>query len=134
MKTEISHRDSLIQLYSDYHKDAYGYRPTYNYSLLTTEELEADYDTFGRICEENRIEEAKAEKLAIEKFNETVKKMIKMGAKNTKTALRWICEAGVEEDGWDIDFFLWKMGISKYSSEGSVVYNKLLPFWRKALK
>ena len=134
MTSELSHRDSLIHLYSDFHKDAYGYRPTYNYSALTTEELEADYEEFGRVCKENAEEEAKAEKIAIEKFNETVKKMVKMGAKNTKTALRWICEAGVEEDGWDMDYFLWKMGISKYTPAGLVIHNKLLPFWRKALK
>lgn len=134
MTTETSHRDSLLLTYSDYHKDAYGYRPTYNYSVLTTEELEADYEKFGRICKENAEEEAKAEKLAIVKFNETVKKMVKLGANNTKTALRWICEAGVEEDGWDMDYFLWKMGISKYTPAGLVLHNKLLPFWRKALK
>ena len=131
----LSHRDSLIQVYSDFHKDAYGFRPRgINYDAMTTEELEADFARFAEVCKENAEAEKKAEKAAVETFNTSVKKLVAMGAGNVKTAYRWLAEAGVAEAGWDMDFYFWKLGISKYSETGKAIHDKMLPYWRKALK
>ena len=51
--TTLSERDSLIQIYSDFHKDAYGFRPRgVNYHEFTLEELQADFARFERVCDE----------------------------------------------------------------------------------
>ncbi|MBW3019987.1 hypothetical protein KY334_01715, partial [Candidatus Woesearchaeota archaeon] len=54
MNNDQEHRESLIQMYSDFHKEAYGYRPRFNYSLYTLQQLEDDMARFEKVCEENR--------------------------------------------------------------------------------
>jgi hypothetical protein len=130
----MTEREALIQIYSDFHKDAYGFRPRYNYPEFTLEELKADFDRFEAVCKENAEHEAKAEREAIAKFNASIEKLISIGARTKAGALRWMADAGVAEDGWDMDYHLWKLGISKYSAEGKVIHDKLLPYWRKAVQ
>lgn len=135
MTTTLSHRDSLIQVYSDFHKDAYGFRPRgINYDAMTTVELEADLARFAAVCEEARIAEKAAAHNAVAAFDSSIKKLMQIGASDEATALRWMAEAGVEDSGWDVDYYLWKVGISKYEEITRPIYDKFLPYWQEALK
>ena len=130
---ELSHRENLILLYSDFHKDAYGFRPrTINVYALTTEELEADFDRFEQVCADNRIEELAAEAEADNAFSALIANTIQMGAHDEVTALRWIAEGAVEDYGYDYEHFLWNQGIA-YSKYGKEIARKLAPIWGKAL-
>jgi len=134
MNTTLSHRDSLIQIYSDVYKDAYGFRSRgINYDAMSTEELEADLERFSAITKENMAEEARAEKAAVEQFYTAIDKLISVGAGDEATALRWMADSGVADSGWDIDFYLWKLGISTYSVDGKAIHDKLMPYWSQAL-
>ena len=134
MTSELTPRESMIQIYSDFHKDAYGFRPRgINYDAMSLEDLEADFARFAEICKENAEAEAKAEAKAVEEFEAYISAIISMGAGNKTTALRWIAEAGVTEAGWDMSYYLWKLGISEYSAAGKHIHDMLLPYWRKAL-
>ena len=133
--TKLTPREEMIQIYSDFHKDAYGFRPRgIDYDAMSLEDLEADFARFAQVCKENAEAESAAEAKAVEAFNESVKKTIALGAGNERTALRWLADAGVVDSGWDIDFYLWKLGISTYSPAGKAIHNKLLPYWRKSLQ
>ena len=130
---ELSHRENLILLYSDFHKDAYGFRPrTINVYALTTEELEADFARFGQVCDDNRAEEIAAEYEADKAFQTLIANTIQMGAGDEVTALRWIAEGEVEQYGYDYEHFLWNQGIA-YSKYGKEIARKLAPIWGKAL-
>lgn len=135
MTTELTPRESMIQIYSDFHKDAYGFRPRgINYDAMSLEDLDADLTRFAEVCKENANAEAIAEAKAVEAFNTSIASIISMGAGNKATALRWTAEAGVADSGWDMDFYLWKLGISTYSPAGKAIHDQLLPYWRKALQ
>ena len=130
---ELTHRENMILLYSDFHKDAYGFRPrTINVYALTTEELEADFDRFEQVCADNRIEELAAEAEADTAFKTLIANTIQMGANDEVTALRWIAEGAVEQYGYDYEHFLWNQGIA-YSAYGKEIARKLAPLWGKAL-
>jgi len=130
---ELSHRENMILLYSDFHKDAYGFRPrTINVYALTTEELEADFARFGQVCDDNRAEEIAAEYEADKAFQTLIANTIQMGAGDEVTALRWIAEGEVEQYGYDYEHFLWNQGIA-YSAYGKEIARKLAPLWGKAL-
>ena len=130
---ELTHRENLILLYSDFHKDAYGFRPRgFNVYALTTEELEADFARFGQICDDNRAEEMAAEAEADKAFQALVANTIQMGARDEVTALRWIAEGAVEDYGWDYEHFLWNQGIA-YTTYGKEIAEKIAPIWGKAL-
>lgn len=121
-------RFEYIQIYSDYHKDAYGYRPRYDYYDYTLAELEADFDRFRHQCKINRENQLIEQKQAQIDFEARISKTISLGAKNRKTALKWIFEAD-GKDIWDIDYWLWDIGL--YSTEYG---NKLKEIIIKGLK
>ena len=130
---ELTHRENMILLYSDFHKDAYGFRPrTINVYALTTEELEADFDRFEQVCADNRLEEQAAEALSDNAFRALIENTIQMGAGDEVTALRWIAEGAVEDYGYDYEHFLWSQGIA-YSKYGKEIAKKIAPIWGKAL-
>jgi hypothetical protein len=118
-------RMSLIQIYSDFHKDAYGVRPRgVNYSEFTLEELEADFASFQSLCESNDREEEARSNYAIAEFEKRVQSVIDMGAGDRKTALRWIMDS---YDGGDMmygmeGFVSYEMGlgVNDYAKELAV--------------
>ena len=130
---ELTHRENMILLYSDFHKDAYGIRPRgLNLYAFTTEELEADFDRFEQVCADNRIEEKAAEAEADNAFKALIANTIQMGAGNEATALRWIAEGAVDQYGYDYEHFLWSQGIL-YSAYGKELAKRFAPIWGKAL-
>ena len=130
---ELTHRENMILLYSDFHKDAYGIRPRgLNLYAYTTEELEADFDRFEQVCADNRIEEKAAEAEADMAFQALIANTIQMGAGDEATALRWMAEGAVEQYGYDYEHFLWSQGIA-YSSYGKELAKRFAPIWGKAL-
>ena len=133
LNQELTARENMILLYSDFHKDAYGIRPRgLNLYAFTTEELEADFARFEQVCEYNRIEELAAEMEADKAFRALIENTIQMGAGDEVTALRWIAEGEVEQYGYDYEHFLWSQGIA-YSAYGKEIAKKIAPIWGKAL-
>ena len=133
-REELTHRENMILLYSDFHKDAYGFRPrTINVYAFTTEELEADFARFEQVCEDNRKEELVAEMEADKAFQTLITNTIQMGAGDEVTALRWIAEGAVDQYGYDYEHFLWSQGIA-YSAYGKEIAKKIAPIWGKALQ
>ena len=126
---EPTHRESLILLYSDFHKDAYGFRPrTVNVYAMSTEELEADFDRFEQVCKENQEADAIAEAQADLAFQTLIANTIQMGAGDEATALRWIVEGAYDEYGFDYEHFLWSQGIA-YSAYGKAMAKKIAPIF-----
>ena len=118
-------RFDYLLTYSDYHKDAYGFRPRYDYSNYTLEQLVADYERFGKVFDENQREEELSQKRNLEAFEGRIVATIKLGAGDRKTALKWMAE-GDEVDAWDISFYLWKQGISSYDGDGNKLEEEIL--------
>ena len=120
----MTKRDEMLQIYSDYHKEAYGVRPRYDYWSYTLEELEADFERFGKVFEENAKYEAIRLAKAWSKWDEMVDKTIHMGAGNYDTALRWIVDSYDGE--WDMGYIMWQNGLSKWDGDrGRALYNDL---------
>jgi hypothetical protein len=126
---ELTHRENMILLYSDFHKDAYGFRPrTINVYALTTEELEADFDRFEATCKINRHEEEMAEMEAVNRFKDLITNTIAIGAGDEATALRWIVEGAYDDFGFDYEHFLWNQGIA-YSDYGKAMAKVIAPIF-----
>ena len=99
---------------SDFHKDAYGFRPRGIYKeWWTKEELEAEYDRLGRVCDDNAKAEAVAEAEALVKFESLVAETVAHGAKDRETAIRWLVDGeGLEFHEYDLEYFFWGHGLS----------------------
>jgi hypothetical protein len=104
---EMSPLEQAQCTYSDFHKDAYGFRPRHiDTSTWTLEDFDREFAVFARVCEENRIQEAAAEAEATAKFEQHVTNTICMGAKDRATALRWIMDASQADGDWEYFCFL----------------------------
>lgn len=124
---EITERSELTSIYSDCHKDAYGFRPRgVNFDDMTTEEISADIDRFCEIAAEDAKQEAIYAAKKVEEFKELVAKTIEMGAGDEMTALRWIAEA--EEEVYYstqcIETMVWTLGFM-FTDYGRELVKKL---------
>ncbi len=111
-------KEEMLQIYSDYHKEAFGVRPPYNYYTFTLEQLEADFKRFGRLCEENAQHEEVMLEQAYKAWNKLVEATLDLGAESYKTALRWIAQShGITHD---VGYLMWQHGLSKYDGERGI--------------
>lgn len=98
--------------FSDFHKDVYGFRPrgeTWDtFVNMEPEALVFCVDNMFRIMEENEKEQEELEAKALEDFKATLRRVMKSGAGDWKTALRWMIE---ESDENVMDYYLWNWGI-----------------------
>jgi hypothetical protein len=123
----LEERKSMLQVYSDFHKEAYGFRPRgIDYSAMSDEQLIADYDRFGEICRQNEILEAKQLEADLAAFDLQIERTIQLGAADYKTALKWLFDGeGMDwENPQNLEHFVWRKGIL-WSDKGKAVLKDL---------
>lgn len=96
----IDIRDDYIAQYSDMYKDAYGFRPRFDYSNWSLADFEKEFEYLGHEIK-RRIE---ADDIAYDNaavvFENRVANTIALGAGSRENAIRWIMDA----DNADGDF------------------------------
>lgn len=100
-------------LFSDLHKDAYGFRPSQGqwqrWAQMSVAQLEVEYDRMCRHLEAELDREKAAQAEATVKFEATIVELIATGAGNRATAIRWLQQAYKAED--DIGYLEYQMGL-----------------------
>jgi hypothetical protein len=108
--TEYNYDENLI---SDLHKDARGYRPREGFwsewANLSDAGRQDVWDGLLREFDRAYEEQKDAEQRHLEKFRETLRKVMTSQAVDWHTALRWLMQADGEQD---LEHFLWKQGVS----------------------
>jgi len=109
---EFTYSDDL---WSDLHKDVYGFRPSaiFMKNLLAFDE-EAKQNLWDALCEqleENTKAEQAAEVVAIEKFEARIQDIIELGAGNHTNALLWMTGTETFYHIQDVEHFVWEQGI-----------------------
>jgi hypothetical protein len=106
---ELTVLEQMACEYSDFHKEAYGFRPRHSLKGWTVEDFEREFATFRSVCEANAIAEREAEKIAIAEFESRVLQTVALGAGDSATAIRWIAEA--EDCGGDMQYLCFLLGL-----------------------
>lgn len=104
MSHEMTRQD-MIDSFSDFHKDAYGFRPRWGYNTLTLDELKEQFDTFAEQCERNAIEDDLREKEGIRAFKKLLAEVMGMCSCDVKTAVRYLMDAEDDPYAHDGDYF-----------------------------
>jgi CRISPR/Cas system CMR-associated protein Cmr5 small subunit len=117
MYTQIAPNPEMIHIWntdlSDMYKDAYGVRPRHYKEWWTKDELEAEYKHLQRQIVFSMEEEKKAESEAFMRFEILIRRTIKYGAGDCKTAIRWLVDGeDLEWNEHDLKYFFWKHGLS----------------------
>jgi hypothetical protein len=107
---ELSALEQAQEIYSDMHKDAYGFRPRFDYSTWTLEQFNAEFETMGRIIEDDNKVKQENQAQAAHDFEMRVLSLLQTGAKDRAMALRWIHEA--EGSNGDEEYLCFLLGVS----------------------
>ena len=99
-------------IFSDLHKDAYGFRPRGHeyYEALPARKQEI----WVKVCEDLEAaqeEEARQEQEAVAEFKAQITKVIEAGAGNRITALRWMTSTETFYHSQDVEHWVYKQGI-----------------------
>jgi len=102
------------ELFSDYHKDAYGFRPRNHrfYDADTTPaEKQEIWDATGRAFDRRQAEEARREEEALAEFKAQITKVIEAGAGNRINALRWMTSSETFYSHQCVEMWVYDQGI-----------------------
>ena len=102
-------------LFSDLHKDVYGFRPRGmimdNWDMMSSTEKQTRWDQLCEELEANTEFEKKQEVKAVERFKARVQDIIELGAGNYTNALLWMIGAEKFYNSQDVEHFVWEQGI-----------------------
>lgn len=101
--------EGYLEVYSDFYKEAYGVRPRHDVSNWDVARFEQEFKTLATVCEDNNRREAEEAAVAIAEFEESVKKLINVGAKDRAAAIRWLHDR--EGTDGDTGFLEYKLGL-----------------------
>ena len=106
---ELSELEQAQEIYSDMHKDAYGFRPRFDYSGWTLDKFNSQFELMGQIIKaDNKVEKENQEKSAHD-FEMRVLSLLQTGAKDRAMAIRWIHEA--EGSNGDNEYLCFLLGL-----------------------
>jgi len=91
------------EMYSDFYKDAHGFRPRFDTDDWSVEAWEKEFEYLRRVCDENETEEEIRQTQSVKDFEQTVVDTIASGAGNRETAILWLKDA--EDTGHDDNYF-----------------------------
>ena len=106
---ELSELEQAQAIYSDMHKDAYGFRPRFDYNTWTLEKFNAEFELMGRIIEDDNKVKQETQAQAAHDFEMRVLSLLQTGAKDRAMALRWIHEA--EGSNGDNEYLCFLLGL-----------------------
>jgi hypothetical protein len=107
---ELTRQEELQSIYWDMYKDAYGIRPR---GIDTSGWDEADFsqafEVLHHVITVNTSQRRADQETAAYKFEERVKSLMEIGAKDRAMALRWIHEA--EDSNGDDEYLCYLIGL-----------------------
>ena len=104
-------RDELATYIYDAHKTAFGTKGRhYNFNAMSLQELKDEADYISKACDEQMELEAKMEKEAIERFENSIKEYLPM-AGTREDAIRWILQAENLDKEWDAGYICYNLGL-----------------------
>jgi len=106
---ELSPLEQASWTYSDFFKEAYGFRPHLDTSSWTLEEFDMAFEELSKVCKENAAMRDAQEAAAVVRFEARIVSLMQSGAKDRVMAIRWIAEA--EECGGDMEYLCFLVGV-----------------------
>jgi hypothetical protein len=107
---ELTELEQLACEFSDFYKEANGFRPRHvDTSNWTVERFQSEFDTLSEICKSNALARKEEEAYKARKLETRISELLTMGAKDREMAIRWISEA--EDAGGDMEYLCFLLGV-----------------------
>lgn len=108
-EADVSELEQARSEYSDFHKEAFGFRPRWDYSAMTLADFDREFEYLAQECKRNAELRALAEAAAAVRLEQRILSLLESGAKSRAMALRWLDEA--EGTNGDVDFLCFLLGV-----------------------
>ena len=100
------------ELFSDFHKDAYGFRPRdHEFYSATPDRKQEIWDATQRQFDRTIQEEAEMADEAVATLEAEIATVMKVGAPDRSTALRWMTDDQQFCCGQDVEQWVWSRGV-----------------------
>ena len=107
---ELTELEQLACEFSDFYKEANGFRPRHvDTSNWTVERFQSEFNTLSEICKSNALARKEEEAYKARKLEARISELLTMGAKDRAMAIRWISEA--EDAGEDMEYLCFLLGV-----------------------
>lgn len=107
---ELTELEQLACEFSDFYKEANGFRPRHvDTSNWTVERFQSEFNTLSEICKSNALARKEEEAYKARKLEARISELLTMGAKDRAMAIRWISEA--EDAGGDMEYLCFLLGV-----------------------
>jgi hypothetical protein len=114
------------EIFSDLHKDAYGFRPRgHEFYDATPERKQEIWDYLCQVVEDNIVAEREHEARALRDFEAWVANTIALGAGDRATALRWMTSSEDFYHSQSVEHWVWNQGIL-FTDEGRQLVKDLM--------
>lgn len=114
------------ELFSDYHKDTYGFRPrNHEFYEATPERKQEIWDNMGQDFLQEMVREEQEKAVALERFNALLEKFMTYGDADRTTALRWMTQDNKFYDEQSVEHWVWNQGIL-FTDEGRALVKELM--------
>lgn len=99
-------------IFSDLHKDAYGFRPRgHEFYDATPARKQEIWDYICEVVEDNIAAEKEHEARALRDFEQEIQNMIELGADGRESALRWMTQNEKFYNIQCVESWVWDKGI-----------------------
>lgn len=105
----LAERNGMLQIISDLSKEAYGFRVRKDYTGVSDEELQADWDYYVTAADRRWAEQAEQEAHCLANWKAHINNLCEQHGINRHDAVRWDMQAMDLED--DFEHYLWRHGI-----------------------
>ena len=113
------------ELFSDFHKDAYGFRPRdHEFYSAAPERKQEIWDATGRQFDRTMQEEAEAADEAVASLEAEIATVMGAGATDRSTALLWMTEDTKFWSEQDVEHWVWNRGVL-FTDYGKKLVNEL---------
>ena len=113
-------------IFSDYHKEAYGFRPrNHEFYDATPDRKQEIWDSVGRAWDIRQAEEAEEEARALREFETVISSIIESGAGDRVTALQWLTDQDTFYSRQDVEQWVFNQGIL-FTDEGRALVEELM--------
>ena len=113
------------ELFSDFHKDAYGFRPRdHEFYSAAPERKQEIWDATGQRLDRAMQEEAEMADEAVATLEAEIATVMGAGAADRSTALRWMTEDTKFWCGQDVEHWVWGRGVL-FTDYGKKLVNEL---------
>lgn len=113
-------------LFSDFHKDTYGFRPrNHEFYDATPARKQQIWDQMGEDFRIAQDQERLREETDLKEFESQINLNIALGAGDRETALRWMTQNEKFYNQQCVEHFVWNLGIL-FTNEGRALVKELM--------